>query len=271
MSDSPSRPRGRLIPPRSDDPVDALLDELLAERQRREESDGEAPGPRCAACRVPLIEGQLASACARCEALHHLPCYAERRGCAVRGCGGSRAAAVRVGSAPAQDLPLLQCGRCGDRLPWEAVVARCACGRTLHTDCYALLEHCGEASCRRPVALLRHGDALALHLRRRGRLLGVAAGVGLGLLTALVVARLLLAARLPAPGLETFLPGLLLLGGSLLLLGLAGRATLGAHSLPSAIGSGEASAGAESAPGEAPDGRSLNAPLGPGPRRAAGE
>jgi len=165
------RPRPHTPIERGDDLL-AEAEGLLEERRAHE--------PRCPYCHAGLPDGTLATACAGCNTLHHVGCFAEHRGCSIPGCGSSRARSQQVGAPPPQDFPRLQCSKCSQLMEPDALVARCACGRVLDTSCYELLGHCGAATCNRPVELIRHHEAVAQQRRTTG-IIGSLAGAGFAL------------------------------------------------------------------------------------------
>lgn len=126
-------------------------------------------GLRCPYCRAELPEGTLAGACEGCNTLHHVGCFAEHRGCSTRGCSSNQARSLRIGSPPPLDFPHLRCNLCQKAVGSDALVAQCACGRVLDTDCYETLGACGGSGCERPVRLLSHTRLVAEQELTQGR------------------------------------------------------------------------------------------------------
>lgn len=196
-----------------------------------------APGLRCPFCKAELANGALAAACAACGTLHHPACFAEHHGCSTHGCDSTRGLSVVVGAPPLPPFAPLRCAVCGKDCPADVIVARCGCGRVLHTACYEQLKRCGPSPCTGRVELLPHADAVKDLLRERSWLI---ARVGLVMagLSALggCGVWLRLASRWPGPEvavLAVALVVLLFLGSLALLhqsLGLRRRAqAIGAH------------------------------------------
>ena len=221
------RPKDDLGPPSAPPPAEAPA----AEKPPAPATPAPPSGLRCPFCKGELAKGALGVACAACGTLHHPGCFAEHHGCSTHGCESTRGLSAVVGSPPLPPFQPVACALCGKDCPADAIVARCACGRLLHTACYEQLKRCGQGSCAGPVELLPHIEAVQERLRERGWLALRAglAGVALSLLGGWGLVRWSLAARWEAhqTWAVAFVAFLLLLASGLVLqvgLGLRRRA-----------------------------------------------